>query len=193
MNLENFYSKIFAVIKKAATILSPFDDICPCGCHHCEEGESLILMPAEELYWKYLEMSISEFNISTECFHYLAASDHHCPFYKKYVCLNYDRRPIDCRMFPLYPIFDINNDTVSLGKEDTYCLIAKELKLDFILAVTEVCKLLNENMSLEWKIFYNKMNERSFDKIGKTSISQESSQLIDLKEKLGVKPALLTE
>ena len=147
--------------------LKPFDNICPQRCSECEEKESLVIFPQEESFWNYTKKEVSTFLRNEEGYLYLPVSGPGCPFYKNKSCSEYKRRPFDCRMFPYYPIFDIYENAFVVNKEMAcqFLIIPQEAQEDFRQAVIAVSDLLNINMPISWKIFYNLMNAHVTAKI----------------------------
>jgi Fe-S-cluster containining protein len=144
---------IIDCLEKCLYFLKDFDSLCPKKCCKCEEMEPLVLLPEEARYWNYPKSIISKFRISLHGFHFLTEEDHHCPFFMNNHCSNYQERPIDCRMFPLYPIFCDSDSKV--GSASTYCPKVNYLPENFKMAVMGVTETLSQDMPIEWKVFYN--------------------------------------
>ncbi len=148
------------LLETAYRSLSDFDHICPNGCIKCEHKESVVFLPGEEGFQDLDVGSHQGFN-TRDGFYFLSADDHHCTFFNNSKCEIYSERPIDCRMFPLYPVFDIEANTVEIGTSDKYCPIVDNIPDDFIIAVISVCNLISKNVSNKWKFLYNEMNSKA--------------------------------
>jgi hypothetical protein len=66
-------------IEKALGLLLPFDNVCSRGCSLCEERESLVLLPEEEIYWDYDWSDISQFYTDRNGWLYLSREGRDCP------------------------------------------------------------------------------------------------------------------
>lgn len=155
---ENF-SELIAYANK---ILMPFDGICPAGCCACEQHESMVLIPGEEAFHCYPKETMNCFRTDDNGVIYQEGVDGYCPFYqdKHYSqhCSKYHNRPVDCRIFPLFPIFEIKESSFRIARAGDYCPIHDDIKDPFLKAVTEVCSLLNMSMNNDWKNRYNELN-----------------------------------
>lgn len=160
MNLEKRLITMRETIQYSRTALSSFDHICPLGCNVCEEKETLVLLPTEETFWMYPDDYISAFRITSQGYLYILESDEHCPFFNGTICSDYDHRPIDCRIHPLYPVFNINDNTFLMGIASSYCPMANSLPREFIMSAIKVCTMLNRKAPLQWKKLYNEINLR---------------------------------
>ena len=118
----------------------------------------MVLLPSEERARKYEPLSTGGFAVTTQGFHYLASDGCPCPFFVGGLCSVYPIRPIDCRMFPLFPLFEIETDSFSLVRAGKYCPLHRRLTGDFVEACADVCHLLNSEMPVEWKRLYNTQN-----------------------------------
>ena len=148
------------LLREIHFILKPYDDICPCNCYLCEEHETLILLPNEEqLISKECELG-KKFIRHEDGFYYLDMTID-CPYFQREAsggsCQIYEWRPVDCRIFPFYLRFDIENNTCDLLRSNTYCPVAKEKLSSMERDVGKVIDLVNRFASKAWKITYNKL------------------------------------
>lgn len=177
-NNENFNEFIAYAIK----ILQPYDGICPTGCCACEQHESIILIPGEEIFHCYSKEAVNSFRTDKNGIIYQEGADGFCPFYQDQDghCANYNSRPIDCRMFPLFPIFEVEERGFRIARAGVYCPIHDDIKDSFLRDVTEICSLLNMLMDNNWKSRYNELNKIHTSDIG----AQFVTSLIGTKESL---------
>ena len=154
--LEDF-SELIAYANK---ILQPFDNICPADCCACEQSESMVLIPGEERFHCYPKEAMNCFRSDANGVIYQEGADGSCPFYQDNHCFKYHNRPVDCRIFPLYPIFEIEERSFRIARAGVYCPIHNDIKDPFLKTVTEVCSLLNMLMNNNWKSRYNALNEQ---------------------------------
>ena len=141
----------------------PYDNICLCNFYLCEEYETIVLLPREEkLISKTFELE-KKFIRHEDGFYYLDMTID-CPYFQRGAsrnsCQIYEWRPIDCRIFPFYPRFDIDNNTYNLLRSNTYCPVANKELSSMERDVGKVIGLVNNFVSKAWKTAYNKLNHQ---------------------------------
>ncbi|MDD5064858.1 MAG: YkgJ family cysteine cluster protein [Phycisphaerae bacterium] len=148
-------------LKKLHTILEPYDNICPCNCYLCEERETAMLLPNEEKLILRESNSTDQFKKHNDGFFYLDMGMS-CPFFEKKndkgECAIYLTRPVDCRIFPFYPYFNLKTNSYVLMQSETYCPIAKDTSIEMERDVKIVLDIVNKFVSKAWKETYNKLN-----------------------------------
>ncbi len=148
------------IIKELHSILKPYDYICPPTCCLCEKHENMILLSNEENIISHRTDLITRFIKHESGFYYLNATTN-CPYFfnhKKNKCIIYEDRPIDCRIFPFYPTFNLITNTYILNINETYCPISQKIKPDMNRDVKIVLDVINRIASTSWKETYNKLN-----------------------------------
>jgi Fe-S-cluster containining protein len=150
-------------------ILLPYDNICPRNCFLCENYETAMLLPNEEKLIGTNPELINRFLKHDEGFFYLDINTD-CPFFceedKSGECQTYCHRPVDCRIFPFFPKFDLMAGTYTLIKSNWYCPINDASILKMERDVRKVLDVVNMNVSVEWKRTYNELNyQRIKDKL----------------------------
>lgn len=149
------------LIKKLHEILEPYDYICPRRCYLCEHHETAILLPNEEkLITRQPEM-IEYFVRHDDGFYYLDMGTE-CPYLKivddSGDCIIYKERPVDCRIFPFFPRFNVEDNSYELLRSDLYCPISNNNLDNMEHDVKRVLDIVNIHVSKTWKEIYNKLN-----------------------------------
>jgi Fe-S-cluster containining protein len=177
MHLKNILS-ISDFIHQADTLLNPFDGICPTGCHACEFRESMLLINEEAATRGYKDVHLNAFKHESSNIFYLRADDGPCPFLLNGTCSDYSIRPVDCRIFPLFPIFDIDLRQFRLAIAGHYCPLHLKVQEhntpdweSFVLTVYQICSWLNDMMPDSWKHLYNEINLLRMDDLGAKFLS----------------------
>lgn len=148
------------IIRKLHSILKPYDGICPHNCYLCEVHEDVIFLPNEEKLITTNPNFINKFLKHKNGFYYIDDNTH-CPYFVEHIkteCLIYRERPIDCRIFPFYPLFNIEAHTYDLKVSETYCPISNKVLPEMERDVIKVIDVINNNVSVSWKEMYNKLN-----------------------------------
>ena len=151
------------LLREIHLILKAYDNICPCNCYLCEEYETIILLPNEDkLISKQFKLG-KKFIRHEDGFYYLDMSVD-CPHFRREdsrsSCEIYELRPVDCRIFPFYPRFNIDNNTYNVLRSNTYCPVAKEELFSMERDVGKVLDLVNKFASKAWKVTYNRLNHQ---------------------------------
>ena len=141
--------------ERAVHVLRPFDGICPSDCNLCEEREVLMLVPGEErLASKNSVTSRSLFkSLAVASGSSDSACPAQCPCTK--ACRIYDSRPLDCRSFPVVPVFGGGASRVETYISKSYCPIAHSLPEGFVEAVREAWEILLPFLPLGWRKAYD--------------------------------------
>jgi Fe-S-cluster containining protein len=149
------------LLKQLRSILKRYDNICPRRCWLCEHNETLMLLPNEELLISLDSQLISHFARHADGFYYLDMGIQ-CPYFittdSNGKCLAYDERPIDCRIFPFYPDFNLKNNSYTLLKSELYCPLSKTDLSEMEYDVRKVLDEVNKFAPNSWKLLYNKLN-----------------------------------
>lgn len=149
------------ILNKLHDILKPYDGICPRNCSRCEDYENAIFLPDEENLIPIHQQSMNLFIGHKDGFYYLNINMD-CPYLlkenNKGTCLIYNKRPIDCRIYPFYPQFDLENNSYILLKAGTYCPLANKRLQDMERDVRRVLNVINKLVPTSWKETYNNLN-----------------------------------
>ncbi len=79
-----------------------------------------------------------------------------CPFLTKdYQCGIHDIRPLDCRSFPLIPVFDLN-DTLSFRSDET-CPSIHTFSKDFQEKFKKIWQELMSDLPMNYRTLYNEL------------------------------------
>ncbi len=172
MNLEN--------LRELHYILEPYNNVCPRECYLCEEPETAMLLPNEEkLIHEYAD-KINNFIKHEDGFYYLNTKTD-CSFFSiknnKNECIIYSDRPVDCRIFPFYPEFNLKNNSYSLLRSEMHCPISNENLSDMENDVKKVLDIINRSVPKSWKEAYNRLNRECLSyscKLGKCNHSTKA-------------------
>jgi Fe-S-cluster containining protein len=142
-------------------ILKAHDNICPRQCYLCERYETAILLPHEEKLIASQPELITQFIKHEEGFYYLDMNIE-CPYFSfrdnKGDCVIYDERPVDCRIFPFFPKFDLQSKSYELLRSEIYCPISTKDLFSLEKDVKRALDIINETASVSWKQTYNELN-----------------------------------
>jgi Fe-S-cluster containining protein len=144
-------------------MLKQYDNICPQYCSQCacEVHENALLLPNEEMVISSHRELIKHFNRHKDGFYYLNVKNK-CPFLSKInglsKCEIYEERPLDCRIFPFYPHFNLDNDTYLLLKSKIDCPLTKDNLFQMEADVKRVVDAINYLVPASWKSMYNELN-----------------------------------
>ena len=141
-------------------LLARFDGMCPRDCQACEDPEAMVLLPGEEEFLGCAAVDLAKLLRTEDGF--LCIPESHkgdCPWLEPGECSIYACRPVDCRIFPLYPVFDVESGAFTLKRAESHCPGARNLPEGFENAVREVCHLVNQQAQPEWKKLYNRISE----------------------------------
>lgn len=150
--------KQFRLIECLINILVKYDNICPKDCTYCEYKELMILLPGEEKYWNYSNECLKKFHAYEGRYYYLESKNEPCPFFMNKSCDVYGKRPIDCRIFPFFLVFNIEEKAFIIDKAGKYCPIVDKIPAGFEEDVIKVCEIINKEVPDDWKLLYNKTN-----------------------------------
>jgi len=150
-------NKQFNLIGHLTNILVKYDNICPKDCTYCEYKELMILLPGEEKYWNYSNERLKKFHFF-KGYYYLESKNEPCPFFTNKYCNVYEKRSIDCRIFPFFLVFNIEEKSFIIEKAGKYCPIVNQLPTGFEEDVIKACEVINKEVPDDWKLLYNKTN-----------------------------------
>jgi Fe-S-cluster containining protein len=149
------------ILKSLQNILIPYDSICPRNCDLCEEYETAIFLPNEDKLVTDHYESFKHFIKHEEGFHYVDMTID-CPFFVKNnnmsQCSIYRQRPIDCRIFPFYPFFNVEDNSYILLRSEEYCPLSREKLTMMENDVKTVIDVISKQASKSWKETYNLLN-----------------------------------
>ncbi len=145
-----------------------FSGSCPHACNLCENRESLMLLPYEE---ELIQDSSGKRDQSSmflkNCYgYYYQPLGFSCPrLHSSGTCKMYHKRPFDCRSFPVIPRFQLDdNNSIEFFLANPYCPILQDLSNNFIITTIKCWQYIAENLSSDWKITYNELNQHSYNK-----------------------------
>jgi Fe-S-cluster containining protein len=143
-----------------------FSGMCPPACTLCENRESLMLLPYEEELIQDNSGKKGQSNIflKNDCGYYYQPLGFSCPMlHSSGSCKMYNKRPFDCRSFPVVPRFQLDKDnSIEFFLANSYCPQLQNLSSKFIKITIECWRYIAENLSSEWKTTYNKLNQHSY-------------------------------
>lgn len=152
-----------AILQELHRLLSRHDYICPRSCFSCEHNETAILLPLEEQMIFTQPELIKHFCKHSEGFYYLDM-EMECPYLSVAgnagECIIYKERPVDCRIFPFYPKFNLENNSFDLLRSESYCPISKCDLPMMERDVITVISIINDTVSSVWKQTYNELNHK---------------------------------
>jgi Fe-S-cluster containining protein len=124
-----------------------------------------MLLPNEETLIFTNPNLIEKFLKHEEGFYYLDMNTD-CPYFQEEgssgECKIYNDRPIDCRIFPFFPKFDLSNNKYVLYRSEWYCPINVDSINKMKQCVKSVLDIVNDNVSYNWKKTYNCLNYKRF-------------------------------
>ena len=158
---------IFQRLEEAYLLTQEFDYLCPRGCRACEENEGIVLLPYEHLFIRSKARSLGMEYIPSFMYHWILVCQKHlyigyqnicttCGALKGKDCAIYQVRPLDCRSFPVVPIFS-TNDTIEF-QFSAYCPISQKLPPRFISTIENIWISLLPSLPKNWRELYNEVS-----------------------------------
>jgi Fe-S-cluster containining protein len=149
------------ILRELHSTLRQYDNICPRSCCLCEHYETAILIQNEDQLISRNPELINYFIKHQEGFYYLDM-DTECPYLslknEQGECLIYNERPVDCRIFPFYPKFNLEDNSYILLRSKFYCPLSTNALLIMEQDVKKVLDVVNVSVSKPWKQLYNRLN-----------------------------------
>ena len=132
-------------------------------CGLCEVKCGLILLPGEERHMRLAPYELDVFTKTREGYLYIPEeSATHCPRYREgeHHCKEHRRRPFDCKLYPMYAVFDTKHNNVKM-EIDPAC------KIDLTAYDTAwgegAIQMLKRLTPDSWKHLYNKIHKEPID------------------------------
>ncbi|MEW6685968.1 MAG: hypothetical protein AB1393_07165 [Candidatus Edwardsbacteria bacterium] len=157
-NKQKWYELIERVYKITSKATMPCVEVCPTGaCEAVGSGELVVFLPYEMEYInEKIKATENKFTLKEiDGFIYGTMPDTvPCPFLSGKECSIRAFRPFDCRSFPLLPRFHLDKKGMEFFLID-YCPLKDKLSKEFIKRIIKAWKLLEPELPLVWKKFYN--------------------------------------
>jgi Fe-S-cluster containining protein len=167
MTNDNIHkNQMLAKIAYIYKLTDEFSGSCPHACNLCENRESLMLLPHEEELIQDNSGKKDQSNMFLKnCYgYYYQPLGFSCPrLHSSGACKMYNKRPFDCRSFPVIPRFRLDKDnSIEFFLSNPYCPILQNLSNDFIKITIECWQYIAENLPIDWKATYNELNQHSY-------------------------------
>jgi len=129
-----------------------------CSDAPCEVGpEQVTLLPFEDEYIQR-RLARAGVTVSLETVRGIAGC-RQCPFFQGHRCAIHLHRPVDCRTYPMVPVFSESKIRYSVSG---VCPIRAGMDQPFIRLMTRVWSRLAPSLSAAWKSEYDRRQPREF-------------------------------
>ncbi len=165
MNDNNIKNQIVSKLYDIYKSTDQFSGMCPSGCNLCEDRETLMLLPYEEEFIREdIEKNKINMFLKDCCGYCYQPIGYSCSMlHPSGVCKVYQKRPYDCRSFPIVPRFKLDkNNSIDFFLTNSYCPILNNLPKNFIKTTIECWRSIVGTLPDGWKIMYNKLNQHCY-------------------------------
>ena len=120
----------------------------------CEKGPDIVVLLPFEAEFIRNKLREKKLKHAAQDINNIETETGACPFFQKDKCAIHCSRPIDCRTYPLMPIFRENTFEIRLLRG---CPYGNDVPESFLKATSRVWQKLSPLLSLHWKRKYNKI------------------------------------
>ena len=147
---HNIYKEFYSKDKETGN----FEQCDICKDATCERSDDEVLFLPYESQFIFQNIDNDKVFINSKTLKEVETTEQDCPYFKEKRCKIHSHRPIDCRSFPLVPLFHKGKFILKISSSFPY---GHKITQDFYDSTNEIWTKLSPVLSDNWKQRYRKM------------------------------------